>query len=233
LATAAQFSVLGSLFAVLSRLGRFRILGLGTVFFGSSAVWAFPPATACIAFTPERSEIEELISKLDTGVSSNITLQSACFTESLQLTGRHELEVVRRNSYLLSWPIAEVVNRVPFYRRMRCWTDAGAAPECDDSRRVAKWHDKLVSFSQNMTDAELVQVLRTADELLGQDLAVFEVEKTKHTLRGQRFTGEREYRLSSRVRNTSTFGHFLFWSCSTSFDCNWRITGERLLMIVN
>jgi hypothetical protein len=116
---------------------------------------------------------------------------------------------------------------------MRCLTVAGAAPECDDAERVAKWHDTFVSFSQNMIDAELVEVLRMADELLRRDLPVFDVEKTKHTQRGQRFAGEREYVLSSRVRNTSTFGHVLYRSCSTSSDCNWRITGERLLKIVN
>jgi len=210
-----------------------RVLAVIGAFLGSSSVWALPPRTACIPFAPESSDLDELIGQLDFGISSDVTLESACYTESLQQTGIQELDVVRSNSYRLILSTDQVVNRVRFYRRVRCLGASDAAPACDEGESVVKWHDNFVSFDQDITNAELVEVLSKADELLRQDLVVFEVEKTKDTQRRQRFTGEREYRLSSRWRNTIILGYILYRSCSNSSDCDWRITTERPLGIVN
>ena len=210
-----------------------RILGVIGLLLGSNSVWAFAPLTACIPFSPESAELEQLIGQLDFEAASGVTLESACYRETLQRTGAQELDVVRSSFYSLISPADEVVNRVRFYRRTRCLVEPNASPECDEGETVVKWHDNFVSFGDDITYAELVEVLSRADELLGRDLVVFEVEKTTHTQPRQRFAGEREYRLSSRWRNTEILGYILNVSCSNSSDCNWRITNERILMIVN
>ena len=199
-----------------------RIIVIGGVLVASASALAQPNRLVCTDFEPQESDLREFVAEVSPAIPSNASLESACFTESRQITDAYEVSDVRQYRYEFSWPIEDPLDGVKFYRKSRCATQGLLPPSCRDLGSYALWKGSLLHYGSNITTYEVTTILDAVGENLQAALSIRSIEQVVETQRSQRFAGLRRYSVVVDFEE----GAYSYWfehECSTAADCEWRV----------